>query len=80
MLLERVRHTKKDWHLLLSNVVKQYKNTIHGSTKLKPVDARQDKKAVEVKINLMLRSTFKTKYKDININYFVRIWNIEGNI
>ena len=65
MFFERVQHTKKDWHLLLSNVVKQYKNTIHDSTKLKPVDARQDINAVEVKTNLMLRARFKRECKEI---------------
>ena len=39
MLCERVEHTKKDWHILLSNVINQYNNTIHSSTKFKLVDA-----------------------------------------
>ena len=34
----------------------------------------QNKHAVEVKTNLVLRSRFKTKYKDINIDDFVRIF------
>ena len=59
MLFERVHHTGKEWHLLLSNVIKQYNNTMHDSTKLKPVDAIRDKKAAEVKTNLMLRARFK---------------------
>ena len=48
ILFERVQHTQKDWHLLLSNVIKRYNSTLHNSTKLKPVDAIQDKNAVEV--------------------------------
>ena len=43
MLLERAEHIKKDWHLLLQAVIKQYNRTIHDSTKLKPVDAIQEK-------------------------------------
>jgi len=39
MLFERVQHTGKELHLLLPNVMKQYNNTIHDSTKFKPVDA-----------------------------------------
>ena len=43
MLFGRVQHTKKDWHLLLQAVIKQYNNTTHESTRLRPVDAIQDK-------------------------------------
>ena len=57
MLFERVQHAGKDWHLLLSNVIKQYNNTIHNSNK--SVDAIQDKNAAEVKTNLMLRARLK---------------------
>ena len=57
MLYERVQHIRKGWHLLFSDVIKQYSNTIHDSTKLKPVDAIQDN-AVEVKTNLTLRARF----------------------
>ena len=57
VLFERVQHTKKEWHLLLPNIIKQNNNTIHDSTKLKPVDAIQDN-AVEGKTNLMLRARF----------------------
>ena len=59
MLFKRVQHTIKEWHLLLSNVIKQYSSTIHNSTKLKPVDAIQGKHAVELKTKLMLRARFK---------------------
>ena len=61
MLFERAQHTGKDWHLLLPAVVKQYNNTIHSSTKLKPVDAIQDKNAVEAKTNLLLRARLNRK-------------------
>ena len=37
-------------------ISRQYNNTMNDSTKLKPVDAIQDKNAVEVKTNLMLRA------------------------
>ena len=46
MLFDRVQHTKKYWRLLLQAVSKQYNNTIHASSDLKPVDAIQDKNAV----------------------------------
>ena len=59
---------KKKWRLLLPNVIKQYNNTIHDSTNLKPVDAIQDKNAIEVKTHLVLRSRFKIKYTEIDIN------------
>ena len=71
MLFERVQHTKKDWHLLVQ--AKQYNNTIHESTKLRPVDAIHDKNAVEVKTNLMLIARFKRKYKEIHIHEKIRI-------
>ena len=74
MLFERVQHTGKDWHLLLANVIKQYNNTIHSSTKLKPVDAIKDKDAVEVKTNLMLRARFRMEYIDINVGDQVRVF------
>ena len=55
---------------MLSNVIKQYHTTIHNSTKLKPVNAIQDKDAVEVKTNLMLRVRFERKYKEIHVGDF----------
>jgi len=48
-VVERVEHIKKDWHLLLQAVIKQYNNTIHDSTKFKPVDAITDSNAPDVK-------------------------------
>ena len=57
MLFERVQHTKNR-HLLLSNVIKQYNNTIHDSTKFKPIDAIKDSNAPDVITNLVLRSRF----------------------
>ena len=74
MLFERVQHTGKSWHLLLPAVIKQYNNTIHSSTKLKPIDAIKDSNANEVKTNLILRASFKRKYKEINIGDEVRIF------
>ena len=67
MLSERVEHPKTDWHWLLQAVIKQYNNTIHDSTKFKPVDAIKDN-ALDVNTNLVLRSRFKITYKEININ------------
>ena len=37
MLFERVQHAGKDWHLLFTNVIKQYNNTTHESTRFIPV-------------------------------------------
>ena len=67
MLFERVEHSGKSWHLLLPSVIKQYNNTIHSSTKMKPVDAINDSNAVEVQTNLMLISSFKLTYTEINV-------------
>jgi len=61
MLFESVQHTGKEWHILLSHVIDQCNTTIFSSTKLRPVDAIQDKSAVEVKTNPMLRARFKKK-------------------
>ena len=63
MLFERVQHTEKYLRLLLTNVIQQYNNTIHESTRFRPVDATHDKSAVEVKTNLKLRASFKRQYK-----------------
>ena len=63
MLFERVQHTGKEWRLLLPNVIKQYNNTIHDSTKFKPVDAVKDSNAPDVKTNLVLRSRLKENIK-----------------
>ena len=54
-------------------MIKQYNNTIHSSSKLKPVDAIKDSNAIEVKTNLILRSRFKRKYKEVNVDDYVRI-------
>ena len=53
MLFERVQHNGKDWHLLLQAVIKQYNNTIHESTKLKPIDVVKDSNAPYIKTNLV---------------------------
>jgi len=63
-------NTQKEWHRLLANIINQYNSTIHNSTKLKPVNAIQDKDAVEVKTNLMLRVRFERKYKEIHVGDF----------
>ena len=80
MLFERVEHIKKEWHLLLPNVIKQYNNTIHDSTKFKPIDAIKDSDTPEAKTNLVLRSRFKRKYKEINVGDFSRILKRKENI
>ena len=74
MLFERVEHSGKSWHLLLPSVIKQYNNTIHSSTGYKPIDAIHDKHVVDVKTNLILRSRFKRKYKEINVGDEVRVF------
>jgi len=80
MLFERVQYTKKDWHLLVPAVIKQYNNKINESTKLRPVDAIHDKNAVEVKTNLMLRARFKRKSKEIHIHDMIRVFKKNRNI
>ena len=80
MLFERVQHTKKKWHLLLPNVIKQYNSTIHDSTKFKPVDTIKDSNAPYVKTDLVLRSRFKRKYKEINVGDFCMVFNKKQTI
>ena len=72
MLFERIQHTGKDWHRLLPNIINRYNNSIPNSSKLKPVDAIQNKGAVEVKTNLMLRARFKRKYEEMHVVGFRR--------
>ena len=74
MLFERAQHTGKDWHLLLPAVIKQYNNTIHSSTKFRPVDAIKDSNAPDVKTNLMSRARLQRKYKEINVVDFCKIF------
>ena len=65
---------------MLPNVIKQYNNTIHDSTQVKPIDAIKDSNAPEVKTNLVLRSRFKRKYKEVHVDEYsemkenVKIW------
>ena len=49
MLFESVQHTGKEWRLSLPTVIRQYKSAIHDSTKLRPVDAMQDKNQMKLK-------------------------------
>ena len=51
MLFDAVEHIKKGWHLLLPNVIKQYSNTIHDSTKFKPIDVIKYSNAPYAKSN-----------------------------
>ena len=69
MLFERVQHIGKSGGLLLSHVINLYNNTIHSSTKFRPVDAIKDSNAPDVKTNLVLRARFKRKYKHINVGF-----------
>ena len=68
---------KKQWHILLRNVIKQYNNTIHDSTKFKPVDAIKESNAPDVKTYSVLRSRFKRKHKEINVGGFCMVCNKE---
>ena len=43
MLFERVQYTRQEWHRLLPDVINQYNNTTHNSTKFRLADAIQDK-------------------------------------
>ena len=70
----RVQHNKKEWRLLLPAITKQYNTTIHDSTKLKPIDASKDSNAPDVKTHLVLRSRFKSKFEEINVGVFCRIF------
>ena len=74
MLLERVHHTKNKWHLLLPNLIKRYKNSTQDSTKFKPSGASKDSNAPDAKTNLVLRGRFKRKYKEINVDDYVRVF------
>ena len=59
---------------MLPHAIKQYNNTIHESTHLRPVDAIHDKNTVEVTTNLMLRARFKRTYKEIDVGDFCKIF------
>ena len=69
---------KTEFHLLLANVIKHYNNTIHDSTKFKPIDAIKDGNAPYVKTNLILKGRFKRKCKEINVDDYVRIFKKKG--
>jgi len=71
---------KNGIYLLLPAVIQQSNNTIHDSTKFKPIDAIKDSDTPEAKTNLVLRSRFKRKYKEINVGDFSRILKRKENI
>ena len=74
MLFEREQRTGKSWHLFLQNVINNIIIQYIHQQKLKPIDAIKDVNAPDVKTNLILRSKFNRRYKDINVGDEVRVF------
>ena len=65
-----------NWNFELTTVVKQYNNTIHHSTKMKPIDASEKSNEKEVYPNLKdKREVRKTKF---NLGQLVRTVDIKN--
>ena len=71
---DRVRFTNGNWEDMIKYVVTKYNNTIHSTTKYKPVEAHLDSNSADVISNLIVKSIHKRKYKNINVGDEVKIF------
>jgi hypothetical protein len=73
MINDRVEITNNDWVKFVPNVLKQYNNTEHRTTKLKPVDAVKDENVSVVKSNILDHAKKTRMYEDLHVGDMVRI-------
>ena len=63
----------KDWMRFVPIVLKQYNNTEHRTTKLKPIDAQKNENHATVKENLVSHAKHTRVYEDLAVGDYVRI-------
>ena len=63
----------KDWMRFVPIVLKQYNNTEHRTTKLKPIDAQKNENHSVVKENLVIHAKHTRVYEDLAVGDYVRI-------
>ena len=74
MIYDRVRFNKGSWPIMMSKALVKYNDTIHSSTKMKPKDAHDDKKHMDVRVNLTRREKNTRKYPEVKVNDMVKVF------
>ena len=64
----------KRWYVWLPAVTKYYNNNPQGTTKMTPLEAQQDKNAMEVKANIVLQSKHMRKYPPLRVGDEVKLY------
>ncbi len=60
--LQGLEVEKEQWVKLLPAVLNKYNNRIHGATKMSPMEARQNKKRLDVFLNIRLKAQYNRTY------------------
>ena len=71
---KRVRFNKGEWPEQMEFALEQYNDTVHSSTKEKPVEAHKDENHMDVRVNLTLREKNTRKYDNVNEGDKVKVF------
>ena len=77
MVHQQLRGTKTElekWTEVLPRILKKYNNTEHTTTGIKPNDAIDDDKKVDVWLGIKKHSQFDRKYEPLNVGDRVRVY------
>ena len=74
MIHNRVRFNRGSWTVMLSKALDKYNDTVHSSTKMKPKDAHDDKKHMDVRVNLTRVEKNTRKYPEVKVNDMVKVF------
>jgi hypothetical protein len=77
--LQGLEVEKEHWVNLLPAVLKKYNNSIHGTTKLSPIEARQDKNRLNVLLNITLKAQYNRTYPELVMGSSVRTYIKPGS-
>ena len=67
MVDARVKHYKKPWYDFLFQSLITYNNLVHSATKHTPIEARKDKNAFNVRLNLLLHKRHDRLYPPLGV-------------
>ena len=77
--LQGLEVEKEHWVNLLPAVLKEYNNRIHGTTKMSPNEARQNKNNVQVFLNIGLKAQYNRDYPVLKMDDQVRVYQKPGS-
>ncbi len=69
----------EQWVNLLPAVLNKYNNRIHGTTKMSPIEARQNENNIQVFLNISLKAQYNRTYPRLDILDQVRVYQKPGS-